>query len=154
MPIQKTEIDKAPYIAYADKPGMIYDGSGGGGGADIGVLVYVSDGSGSLYFGLAYIKIGDSILYDSWLDAPYADDFQNGHNLAMGITIVLRAGDSSDMSQYKLNSVLYGENGSESSQVDESLLDWDEEEQTFTITIPFFEATNPGLVFNYEYNPE
>lgn len=30
MPIQKTEIDKAPYIAYADKPGMIYDGTGGG----------------------------------------------------------------------------------------------------------------------------
>lgn len=29
MPIQKTEIDKAPYIAYADKPGVIVDGSGG-----------------------------------------------------------------------------------------------------------------------------
>lgn len=31
MPIRKTEIDKAPYIAYADKPGVIVDGSGGGG---------------------------------------------------------------------------------------------------------------------------
>lgn len=153
MPIKKTEIDKAPYIAYADKPGVIYDGSGGGGGADIGALVYVSDCSSSLYFGLAYIKIGDSVLYDRWSDAPYADDFENGCNLAMGITIVLRAGDSSDMSQYELDSVLYGETMSESSPVDESLYNWDEEEQTFTITVPFFEATNPGLVFHYNHRP-
>lgn len=148
MPIRKTEIDKAPYIAYADKPGTIYEGSGGI-ALDKGAAV--RDDYDALDFGIAYIKLGDAVIYDNYANAPYADDFQSGASYAMGLTIVLRSGDSATMSDYTLTSILYGESGHEDIPLDASLYNWDTDEDIFTLTVPTFEATAPSVAINYEY---
>lgn len=59
MPIQKTEIDNAPYIAYADKPGMIYEGSGGG---VFPVNVTLAENNSDLYPMKSAVEIQQAVL--------------------------------------------------------------------------------------------
>lgn len=152
MPIQKTEIDKAPYIAYADKPGMIYDGSGGGGGGsiDVGDICYIGDDTNNISWGISAIYYGDVKLFDDDANAPYEP--LSGFGLAMGLILVLRPDDSSSMADYTLDYVKYGESMDPDDILDPSMYNWDSESNYFTITIPKFEATLPGLRFAYTYN--
>lgn len=150
MPIQKTEIDKAPYIAYADKPGVVVDGSGGGGSLDVGDICHILDKSFSISWGISAIYYGDVKLFDDDANAPYQS--LSGFGLAMGLTLVLRSDESSTMGDFTLDYVKYGESSDPTNVLDPSMYNWDDEHDYFTITVPKFDASTPGLAFEYTSN--
>lgn len=134
------------YIAYANEPGTIA-GGGGGGGFNIGAPVQYTESNN--FFGLAFIKYGDSVIYDNDIDAPYSTTYS--FSVAMGLTIVMRVLDSASPEGYGLEGIFYGESSNPENELSESEYSYDSETGYLTINIPIFEAEAPAIEPKFEY---